>query len=166
MATGTVCVDIEAPCDLVFDVLHDYSRRLRWDTMLSDARLLGDATAAAKGVRSRCVGTWRTAFVPMETEYVTFSRGEVAAVRLTNRPFFFETFAASIRHTALGKGASRVTYTYSFRVRPHVLAPLLTPIVGRLMASETRARLLALRDFVLRDLATGGTTLTKGDSDA
>jgi len=139
---------VNAPCDAVFDVLHDYGQRLRWDTLLSEARLLGGAVTAGVGVRTLCVGTWRTAFLPVETEYITFRRGEVAAVRLTSGSPLFEKFAASIRHTALSSGGSRVTYTYSFETRPRLVAALVEPIVGRRMARETRARLMALRDYV------------------
>jgi len=150
MPRESLCIDVDASCDLVFDVLHDYALRLRWDPMLSEARLLGAAAQAAKGVRSLCVGTWRSAYLSIETEYITFRRGAVAAVRLTNHPPLFERFAASIRHTALDGGASRVTYTYSFRVRPRHLASFIEPIVGRMMARETRARLIALRNFIER----------------
>jgi hypothetical protein len=155
MPRGSAAIDVCASAAAVFDVLHDYSVRLRWDTMLSEARLVGSAERAAKGVRSLCVGTWRTAYLPMETEYVTFEPGEVAAVRLTNRPPLFERFAASIRHTTLAAGRSRVTYTYSFQVRPRWLAPLLTPILHRIMAREIRIRLASLRDFVERPLLVG-----------
>jgi len=148
MPRGSASVEVNAPCGVVFDVLHDYSLRLKWDTMLSEARLLEPALVAAKGVRSLCVGTWRSAFIPMETEYISFRPGEVAAVRLTNQPPLFEHFAASIRHTVLDAGRSRVTYTYSFRTRPRVLSLLIEPVVARLMAREVRARLVALRNFV------------------
>ena len=148
MPRGIACIDVGAPCQAVFDVLHDYSLRLQWDTMLSEARLLGGASVAAKGVRSLCVGTWRGAFVPMETEYITFQRGKVAAVRLTNSPPLFARFAASIRHTALDPERSRVTYKYSFASRPASLAIWIEPVVARLMQREVSARLVALRDFV------------------
>jgi len=150
MPRGSDYIEVKASCDTVFDLLHDYAVRLRWDTMLSEARLIGEAKHAAKGVRSLCVGTWRSAFLPMETEYITFERGKVAAVRLTNQPLLFERFAATIRHTALTTGSSRVSYTYSFRVRPHPLAPLLEPVVERMIGREVRGRLVALRDFVER----------------
>ena len=156
MPRGSAYIDVRAPCDVVFDVLHDYSLRLQWDTMLSEARLVGAAPMAAKGVRSLCVGTWRSAYLPMETEYITFRPGKVAAVRLTNQPPLFERFAASIRHTALRGGTSRVTYTYSFRARPKRLALLVEPVVARMMAREVRSRLIALRDFIEHRLSFKG----------
>lgn len=148
MVRGTVSIEVKASCEVVFDVIHDYPLRLRWDTMLSEARLLDGATQAGKGVRARCVGTWRSACLAMETDYVTFRRGELAAVRLSNRPPLFERFSASIRHVSLAAGASRVTYVYSFSARPKVIARWIEPIVDRMIAREVHARLVALKNFI------------------
>src|ERR1043166_3409322 len=98
MPKGTVTIQIEASCEAVFDLIHDYSQRLRWDTLLSQAVILGKARAEEWEEGLRCVGTWRSACSPMETEYVNFEPGRVAAVKLVNRPPFFEQFAATIRH--------------------------------------------------------------------
>ena len=135
---------------MVFDLVHDYARRLDWDRMLSEARLLNGALVADVGVRSLCVGTWRSAFLPLETEYVSFDPGHVAAVKLTNQPPFFAHFAATIRHTALSETRSLTTYIYSFRARPQSLAPLLEPLMQSRLDHEIRGRLLALRDFLER----------------
>lgn len=51
--------------------------------MLRSARLLDGATHAGLGVRSLCAGTWRSAFLALETEYIQFVLGRVAAVKLT-----------------------------------------------------------------------------------
>src|SRR5690349_883244 len=115
MPRGSHAVEIDASCQAVFELVHDYARRLEWDSMLSEARLLGGATRAALGVRSLCVGTWRGGYLDLETEYVRFEPGLVAAVKLCNRPAFFDNFAATIRHEPLGDGRSRVTYIYNFR---------------------------------------------------
>lgn len=144
-------VMIGASCEDVFDLVHDYDRRLDWDTMLREARLLGGAVAAGPGVRTRCVGTWKGAFQALETEYVRFERGRIATVKLTNHPLFFRRFAATIRHEALGARSSRLTYTYSFQAGPALLAPLLEPIMRNRMAREVRDRLGALRDFLERN---------------
>jgi hypothetical protein len=132
----------------VFDVIHDYSCRLEWDSMLREARLLDGATTAGVGVRSLCVGTWRSAFLGLETEYIRFEPGQVAAVKLTNQPPFFARFAATIRHDALNNGRSRTTYMYAFRARPHLLAPLLEPMMNLLLKREVQKRLHSLRHFL------------------
>lgn len=150
MPRRTTTTEIDAPAADVFDLIHDYERRLDWDSMLSGAEILGDAGAAGVGVRTLCTGTWRGLWMPMETEYVQFVPGEVAAVKLTNRPPFFDRFAATIRHSDLQAGRSRVTYIYSFRARPRALAWLLEPIMDRLLSRETRARLVSLRDWIGR----------------
>lgn len=148
MPRETVSVEIAASCDAVFDLIHDYGRRLEWDSMLREARLLGEAKTAGRGVRSLCVGTWKSGFLAFETEYIQFEPGRVAAVTLTNRPAFFDRFAATIRHDALDENRSRVTYIYSFRARPRIAASLLEPILNARLRREVRKRLSALRSFL------------------
>lgn len=151
MPRETVSVEVAASCTAVFNLIHDYGRRLEWDTMLSEARLLDGATEARLGVRSLCVGTWRGAFLPLETVYIHFEPGQVAAVSLTNKPPFFAHFAATIRHDALSETRSRVTYIYFFRARPRLLAPLLEPVMNVLLKREVRQRLNALCRFLERE---------------
>lgn len=148
MPRETLSIEIAAPCQAVFDVVHDYGCRLEWDTMLREARLLDGVTAAGIGVRSVCTGTWRSAFLALETEYIRFEPGRVAAVNLINRPPFFERFAATIRHDAISEGQSRTTYIYYFRARPTFLAPLLEPIMNVMLKREVRNRLRSLRSFM------------------
>jgi hypothetical protein len=147
MRRASFSTEVHAEPEVVFDLIHDYDRRLQWDSMLSDARLVGGGAAAGVGIRSLCVGTWRTAYLPLETEYVSFERGRVAAVKLTNRPPFFDRFAATIRHQALAEGVSRVTYIYAFSARPRALALVLEPVMQRVLDGEIRQRLEALRAF-------------------
>jgi hypothetical protein len=148
MPRNAVSIEIDASAEAVFDVIHDYGCRLEWDSMLSRACLLGGATAAGVGVRSLCVGTWQGGFLALQTEYIRFDRGRAAAVKLTNRPAFFRSFAATITHSPVDGGRSRTTYIYSFRARPRFLVSLLEPIMSALIAREVRARLRALRRFV------------------
>lgn len=148
MPRGAVSVEVEGSCTAVFNLIHDYGRRLEWDTLLSKACLLDGAPEAGLGVRSLCVGTWREMFLPLETEYIRFEPGQVAAVSLTNKPPFFDQFAATIRHEPLANGRSCVTYIYYFRVRPKLLAPFLEPIMNLLLKRETQKRLYALRRYL------------------
>jgi uncharacterized protein YndB with AHSA1/START domain len=143
-------VEIDAPPEAVFDAFHDYAIRLEWDSMLREARLLGGATRAGVGVRSLCVGTWQGAFMAVETEYVSFARGRLAAVKLTNRPPFFRQFAATLRHEPSGAGGSRTTYIYSFEARPSFLRPVLDPVMTILLDREVRRRLARLRAYLER----------------
>ena len=148
MPRGTVSVEVAASCTAVFNLIHDYGRRLEWDTLLSQACLLDGATEAGLGVRSLCVGTWRGLFLPLETEYIRFEPGRVAAVSLTNQPPFFANFAATIRHEPLGENRSRVIYIYYFQARPRLLAPILEPVMNQLLKRETQKRLYALQIYL------------------
>src|SRR6516165_3483821 len=55
-ATVECRVDIDASCEEVFDAIHDYRIRLRWDTLLSKACIVDGSTEAGLGVRTLCVG--------------------------------------------------------------------------------------------------------------
>lgn len=54
MAHGRVTETIPAPAREVFDLVHDYPRRLEWDTLLRAAYLDDGNTEAAKGATSVC----------------------------------------------------------------------------------------------------------------
>jgi hypothetical protein len=146
---GRVSEEIPAPCEAVFALLHDYGRRLSWDTLLSQAYLEGGATEAGVGVVSVCVGRRSLGRLALRTQYVSFEPGRVAAVKMLNRPAFFGTWAASIRHEPV-PGGSRVTYTYNFSARPGWLAFLLEPVMALVFRSETKKRLAALKAHFLR----------------
>ncbi len=148
MKKDSISQTIDRPCEDVFDLLHNYARRLEWDTLLRKACLLQGASQAAVGVQSLCAGKWRTGGIPMITEYVSFKRGEYAAVKLINRPPFFQNFAATIRHTPLGASSSRVTYIYHFKAKPKSLAWLLEPLMNLLLKWETKKRLTGLKNFL------------------
>jgi hypothetical protein len=135
---------------VVFELLHDYDRRLEWDTLLKEARLTRGNTAAAKGATSLCVGKPFFGLIGIETRYLTFVPGSIAAVEMINRPPFFEHFAASIRHEELPEG-SRLTYKLNFSARPRFLRWLLHPIMLVALRHETRKRLAALAEFLGKD---------------
>ena len=139
-----------APSAVVFDVIHDYARRLEWDTLLSAAYIDDGSAAADKGVITVCVGRPMLGRIALRTTYVSFQRPRVAAVKMLNRPPFFATWAASIRHEDLADDTSSVTYTFTFTARPRFLAWLLEPIMLRVFRWETGRRLAALRDHLAR----------------
>src|SRR5687768_6975348 len=93
----TVKETLSTSCEEAFRIVHDYPRRLEWDTLLQ-AAYLEDGEAADVGVTAVCKGKAALLGIEMKTIYVSFRPGKVAAVKLTNRAPFFDTFAASIRH--------------------------------------------------------------------
>lgn len=137
-----------ADCDTVFALVHDYERRLRWDTLLRRAYVEGGV--ARLGAIAVCSGRWAVGGLTMRTAYVSFRPGVVAAVKLVGRTPLFDRWAASIRHTPLPDGRSRIEYTLNFRARPRWLAALLEPVLRLCFAWETRRRLRALASALQR----------------
>lgn len=150
MRTDSVTIDINASCQAIFELLHDYGRRLCWDPFLRQASLLGGASSAGPGVASRCVARWGAGGQAMETVYVSFTAPRLAAVRMTRGPIFLRFFAASIRQHELGGNRTRVTYRYRFAARPGMLARVIEPVVARVFRRETKRRLAALKEFMER----------------
>ncbi|EMI20093.1 hypothetical protein RMSM_02973 [Rhodopirellula maiorica SM1] len=100
MPATSVAIEIHANSEEIFDLIHDYSRRLAWDPFLREALLLNGAQSARVGVASRCVarkavgGLAMDTKLAMDTEYVSFTRPTVAAVSMTQGPIFIRRFAA------------------------------------------------------------------------
>lgn len=145
MPHGSVSEIISAPASEVFDLLHDYDRRLEWDTLLSAAYLTDGCKHAELGATSVCIGRRSLGGIALQTTYVAFDRPRLAAVKLINRPPFFKSWAASIKHEDLGPSESRISYTWTFTARPRWLRRILEPIMNRIFRWETRKRLMALR---------------------
>lgn len=147
MAHGVVTELIPAPSSAVFDLLHDYARRLEWDTLLQAAYLEAGATCAAKGVTSVCVGRGTLGGIALKTIYVSFERPKVAAVKMVNAPPFFHSWAASIHHEEVSAHESRITYQFHFTTKPPLLQFILDPLLKRVFVWETQKRLQALKAF-------------------
>ena len=146
MPTGTAHIDISASREAIFELIHDYDRRLEWDPFLREARLLHGAGSAGLGVTSRCVARWRAGGMRMDTIYVSFHCPRVAAVKMTCGPWFLRSFAASLRQDPVDAISTRVTYRYHFESR--FLSWLIDPIIGRVFQRETTRRLQALKEFL------------------
>ena len=143
MVHARVSEVMPAGCQAVFDLVHDYERRLQWDTLLREAYVEG-AGPAQRGAIAVCSGRWLIGGLTLRTVYVSYERGVVAAVKMVNTPPFFARWAASIRHEPLGDDRSRIIYTYNFRARPRWLAAVLEPLMALVFRWETRRRLRAL----------------------
>ncbi|MCC2546240.1 SRPBCC family protein [Hymenobacter sp. BT175] len=134
-------IQIACPQQRVFDYTQDYDQRLVWDTFLREAILLDGAKEAAKGVKSWCVSRHG---IGMETEYVSFNRPAVVAVKLTRPMNLFRTFAGSWRFEQLTTELTNVIFTYSFTLR-FPLAPF-AGLVRYLLVVNVRGRLRDLKN--------------------
>ena len=134
-------IEIAAGPDALFDLTQDYHRRLDWDPFLKEARLIDGAASPGVGVRAWCMA--RNG-LGMETEYVSFHPPGACAVTMTKGPWFFRSLAGSWRFEEMGRGRTRVTFTYSLAGRPSFLTGLLRLVFAR----EARRRLEALKRAV------------------
>lgn len=147
MPTAEIKEVIPASADVVFALVHDYKRRLVWDTLLSEAYLEPEFSEARRGAISVCRGKLRLGGFALRTRYVSFEKGKLAAVKMLNQPPFFDTFGASIRHFAIDENNSEIIYKVNFTAKPRILRPLLHPIMRAVLVWETRKRLKALKVF-------------------
>ncbi|MFO1019725.1 MAG: SRPBCC family protein [Planctomycetales bacterium] len=154
MPHGVISHILPASAARVFEVLHDYTRRLEWDPLLQEATLTDGWQQAQLHATSLCVGRRSLGGLPLKTRYISFSPGKVAAVKMINRPPLFETFAASIRHADLPDGTSRLTYAYNFTARPRWLRPILHPLISLAFSLETHRRLASLRRYLTKNSRT------------
>ena len=146
MPAAVVKMYIPAKSAIVFKLLHDYDRRLEWDTLLRYASLTRGNTKAQKGATSLCVGKSMFGIIRLETEYITVKPDSLAAVKMINDPPFFSCFAASIRHKDQNNG-SIATYNFQFHAKPSILKYILEPIMLMYLKHETKKRLNALAHY-------------------
>lgn len=147
MPTAEIRETIPASAEKVFALLHDYERRLDWDTLLQEAYLEPEFSEAMRGAISVCRGKNVLGGFALRTEYVSFEKNKVAAVKLLNQPPFFETFAASIRHFEIDANNSEIIYKVNFTAKPKWLRWFLNPLIRTIFAWETRKRLRALKKY-------------------
>jgi|SRR5450432_1141574 ribosome-associated toxin RatA of RatAB toxin-antitoxin module len=136
-------INIEDTQEIIFDYTQDYNKRLNWDTFLKKAELINGAINADIGVRAYCVAKNG---IGMETEYVSFNRPKVTAVKMTKGPFLFKTFLGSWTFKKLKQGVTEVTFLYSFEL--HFPFSLLTYFIKRNLQNNVQQRLLDLKTCI------------------
>jgi ribosome-associated toxin RatA of RatAB toxin-antitoxin module len=133
-------INIGTSQEVAFDYTQNYDKRLTWDTFLKEAKLMGGATKADKGVRAYCVA--KNGF-GMETEYVSFNRPKVTAIKMTRGPFLFKTFSGSWTFNEFEKDVTEVIFLYSFQLR--FPFNLFASFIKRNLQANVRQRLRDLK---------------------
>jgi len=131
---------INEKSEKVFDFTQDYSNRLKWDTFLKKADLIDGATIADKGVRAYCVAKNG---IGMVTEYVTFNRPKVTAIKMTKGPFMFKSFLGSWTFKEVTQNKTEVIFLYSFSLR--FPFNILTKFIKNHLQTNVRQRLIDLK---------------------
>jgi ribosome-associated toxin RatA of RatAB toxin-antitoxin module len=131
---------INEKSEKVFDFTQNYNNRLKWDTFLKKADLIDGATIADKGVRAYCVAKNG---IGMETEYVTYNRPKVTAIKMTKGPFMFKSFLGSWTFKEISSNRTEVIFLYSFSLR--FPFNILTKFIKNNLQTNVRQRLIDLK---------------------
>ena len=126
--------------ETAFDFTQDYNNRLHWDTFLKRAELI-NAQEAEKGVKAYCVAKNGLGMV---TEYVSFNRPKVTAIKMTEGPFMFKSFLGSWNFKEVEKNTTEVTFLYSFTLR--FPFNLLSGFIKRNLQNNVKQRLKDLKN--------------------
>jgi len=124
----------------VFDFTQDYDKRLIWDTFLKKAYLTDGAENAAKGVKAYCVAKNG---LGMTTEYITFNRPKVTAIKMTKGPYLFKSFLGSWMFKKMNENKTEVTFLYSFSLR--FPFNLITKVIRNNLQKNVQQRLIDLK---------------------
>ena len=138
---------VESNIEHIFDFTQDYNKRLKWDTFLKKADLIGDATIAHTGVKAYCIAKNG---LGMETQYITYNRPKVTAIKMTKGPFMFKAFLGSWTFKKLSKNRTEVVFLYAFTLR--FPFSLLTRFIKNNLESNVKQRLIDLKNKVEEEL--------------
>lgn len=139
--TETIVIDDKA--ERVFDFTQDYSNRLKWDTFLKKAYLIDGTTTAHKGVKACCVAKNG---IGMVTEYVTYNRPRVTAIKMTKGPYMFKSFLGSWTFKELPDNKTEVIFLYSFSL--NFPFNLLTKFIKNNLQTNVKQRLIDLKNNI------------------
>jgi hypothetical protein len=137
---------IEGKQEYIFDFTQDYNNRLKWDTFLKKAELVGGATIAEKGVKAFCIAKNGAG---MLTEYVTYTRPKVTAVKMIKGPFMFKSFLGSWTFKDISEIRTEVIFLYSFSLR--FPFSIFKGFVKNRLRSNVKQRLIDLKMNIERE---------------
>jgi ribosome-associated toxin RatA of RatAB toxin-antitoxin module len=126
--------------EYVFDFTQDYNKRLSWDTFLKKADLIEGAVNAGKGVKAICIAKNGMGMV---TEYITFKKPDVTAVKMISGPYLFKSFLGSWTFKKVSADKTEVSFVYSFSLR--FPFSLITGYVKNNLQKNVRQRLVDLK---------------------
>ena len=136
-------IEINCIPEYAFDYTQDYTQRLTWDTFLKKADLVEGATEAAKGVKAYCVAKNG---IGMLTEYVSFNRPKVTAIKMTEGPYMFKSFLGSWTFKEQENNRTEVIFLYAFQLR--FPFSLLSFLIKKNLQSNVKQRLLDLKSNI------------------
>ena len=139
-------ITIQAAAEKVFDYTQDYNKRLVWDTFLKKAELVEGAVKADKGIKAYCVAHNG---LGMETEYVSFNRPKVTAVKMTKGPIMFSSFLGSWTFKEMSRNETEVIFLYSFSLR--FPFSIIGSLIKRNLQNNVKQRLVDLKNCLEKE---------------
>ena len=134
----------------VFEAFHNHDKRLRWDTLLSQATVEGGHCYPHVGAVSINVGRgWRRLFC-LRTRFIVYDPPRLAAATIDETAGIFNEWSASIRHRDRGDGTSNLIYTFKLGLRPRWFHWLCLDVVTAIFERQTRQRFESLAAFLRR----------------
>jgi ribosome-associated toxin RatA of RatAB toxin-antitoxin module len=130
---------IKASPEAIFDLTQDYNQRLAWDTFLKKAELIGSKEAGV-GVKAWCVSKHG---LGMETEYISFNRPKVTAVKQTKKSLLFSKFSGSWVFEQTATNSTKVVFTYSYSL--NFPLNLTSKLVNNILTKNVQQRLKNLK---------------------
>jgi ribosome-associated toxin RatA of RatAB toxin-antitoxin module len=141
----TIIINKES--EKVFDYTQDYQKRLKWDTFLKKAELINGATSADKGIKAYCVAKNGLGMV---TEYVTYNRPKVTAIKMTDGPFIFKAFLGSWTFKEISANKTEVIFLYSFTLR--FPFSIMKNYMKKNLQKNVKQRLIDLKKNIEKDI--------------
>lgn len=135
-------IQIRSSQELIFDLTQNYDQRLKWDTFLTKAELMDGAKVADVGVKAYCVAKNTLGMV---TEYVSYNRPKVTAIKMTKGPFLFSTFLGSWNFKSINKEETEVSFLYSATLR--FPFNLVQTLIQRNLERNVNQRLVDLKAY-------------------
>lgn len=142
-----------ASADVVFDAFHYHRWRQRWDSLVHATHVLDGAPCPFVGATSANTGGGLLRSLSMQTRFISYEPGKLAAATMCASSFPFASWSASMRHRAEAGGRSVMVYTYSFATRPAALRAVMEPVVKLAFDWQTRKRFRRMQQFLARHAA-------------
>lgn len=139
----TESIIIDRNPEVVFDFTQDYNNRLIWDTFLRKADLLYGAKEAGMGVKALCVA--RNG-IGMVTEYVSFNRPKVTAIKMIDGPYMFKSFLGSWTFKEIDGEKTEVVFLYAYQFR--FPFNLIGALIRLKLQKEVKKRLADLKFYI------------------
>lgn len=132
---------------------HDKTKRLQWDTLISDIQNVnGDKSLSVPSVGSISWQRGKGVFKKIRTASLMIQVDDkklISAGKQVHPAFPFEEWAASMKNVQTSENSSDLVYTYNFKVRRYLqFIPFAGYIVEYVFRTQTQKRFKAMSNWL------------------